>query len=260
MKTLNKIEQQREHFENISNKYYTARQAKNHLRLKFLLWNEFLRKKDYLRKNNLIILEPMCGYGEGKKIVEEHLGIQFEYEGFDYSDTLIQTVKTKNPELNVYTQDVTKFEATKKYDVIIVIGGLHHVPDYTLDVMNNLSDALNEEGYFINFEPTQNNFILKWVRNRIYKKNSLFDNETERAYDLKDLNQFYSTANLEVVDQIYPGLVSYILYYNPDAFPLLNFGGRRMVDVIFKIDRLFFRNILGRFFSFATLTIMKKKK
>jgi SAM-dependent methyltransferase len=255
---VDKIEKQREHFESISNKYYSARQTSNHLHIKSLMWNYFFEDKGYLKKQNIKVLEPMCGYGEGKKIIEGHLGIRFQYEGFDYSDTLIETIKTNNPLLNVYTQDVTKFNPSDKYDIIILIGGLHHVPDYTSEVLKKLSAALNDGGYFINYEPTQNNFILKGVRNRIYKKNSLFDNETERAYDLADLNQFYSEANLKVVDQIYPGLISYILYYNPDAFPSLNLGGKRMVDFAFIFDRLFIRNIIGRKLSFATLSLLQK--
>ena len=64
---MNKIEEQRKSFEDRSNDYYTKRQSENHLVLKDLIWNYFFHDKEYLNKNGMAVLEPMCGYGEGKK-------------------------------------------------------------------------------------------------------------------------------------------------------------------------------------------------
>ena len=56
----------------------------------------------------------------------------------------------------------------------------------------------------------------------------------------------------------WPGLASYVLYYNPDAFPSLNLGGERAVRTAFALDRPFFRTPIGRFFSFATLSLWRR--
>lgn len=257
---MDKIEKQRVHFEGISERYYVSRQAKSHLLLKHLIWSHFFYDKDFLKKEGMLVLEPMCGYAEGKRIVEEHLCKDFRYEGFDYSETLVETIKKREPGINVMKMDINRFKPAKKYDLVFLIGGLHHVPDYTKKITETISEALVDGGFFINFEPTQNNFIIKRVRERIYKKNSLFDSETERAFDLEDLNDIYLSSNFKIIDQIYPGLLSYVLYYNPDAFPLLNIGGASAVKFLFGIDRLFFRNLIGRNFSFATLTLLQKVK
>lgn len=255
---MDKIEQQRKHFESISEKYYASRQLKNHLLLKDLLWAYFFKNKEYLKKDNLLVLEPMCGYGEGKDILQQHLKTNVVYSGFDYSKNLIDKIKNCDPIADVFEMDVTKFVPSKKYDLIIIIGGLHHVPSYTDVVLNKLHESLNEGGYFIYFEPTHNNFLFKKIRERIYKKNGFFDNDTEQAFELEKINILFSSHDFKIIDQIYPGLLSYVLFYNPDAFPFLNIGKEWLVRSIFNIDKLFFRNFIGKKLSFATISLYIK--
>ena len=124
---MNKIEKQKEHFNNIAQKYFKERQSKTHLLIKKLMWQHFFKDKVYLKIDDQTVLEPMCGYCEGKKIIEDHLGIKIIYEGFDYSDIMVDLAKSNDPCLNVYKMDVTKFQTDKKYDIVIIIGGLHQV-------------------------------------------------------------------------------------------------------------------------------------
>lgn len=252
----NSIEQQREHFESISEKYFNARKTPNHLYVKELMWQFFFKDKSKLKNTSLSVLEPMCGYSEGKSILEKNIGVLGSYEGFDYSSNLIEKVKQSNKELNVYVQDISTFNSDKKFDIIIIIGGLHHVPFICNDVMKNLKNNLSEKGVFIVLEPTHNNIIFKKIRERIYNKNSLFDQETEKAFELKELNNLFTKNGFKLEDQIYPGLLSYILFYNPDAFPFLNIGNKGLVKFLFKLDTLFFRNFIGRKLSFATLSML----
>lgn len=257
---MDKIEQQKNHFENISEKYYKSRQTRNHLLLKDLMWNYFFKNKDYLKNDGLHVLEPMCGYGEGKDILEKNLKIKIVYSGFDYSSNLIKKIKEFDPTTDVIEMDITKFIPSKKYDLVIIIGGLHHVPFHLDMVLDKLYESLNKNGYFIYLEPTHNNILFKKIRERIYKKNEFFDNDTERAFELVKINQAFLDHNFKVIDQIYPGLLSYILYYNPDAFPILNKGSGKLVKAFFNFDKLFFRNFIGRKLSFATLTLLQKNE
>ncbi len=252
---MSDIERQRMHFENISETYFASRQTENHLHLKQLMWGYFFKSKEYLKKDNLSVLEPMCGYSEGKKIIEKNIGPVAYYEGFDYSSVLVEKVNKTSPKLNVYVQDITTFDSDETYDLIIIIGGLHHVPSFCEDAVKRLKKNLKPKGYFIVFEPTHNNYFFRKVRERIYKKNALFDQQTEKAFVLKDLNNIFFKNGYSLKDQIYPGLLSYILFYNPDAFPWLNFGGKKLVNFSFRLDTLFFRNYIGKKLSFATLSV-----
>ena len=251
-----KIEQQRDHFDNISAKYFSARKDPNHLLLKRYIWEYFFSRNTFPAKRYRV-LEPMCGYGEGKYILEQYGHLDIDYSGFDYSQSLIDLVKKEDPDSPIYQQDVTRFmadAAADRYDLIILIGGLHHVYEHAGDVIRNLAAALAVGGHFITLEPTQNFTLFKLIRSRIYERNSLFDEQTEQAFDLAELNGLFASSGLTLLDQIYPGLLSYVLYYNPDAFPVLNHGGKLGVRATFGIDKWFMANTVGRKLSFATLS------
>jgi SAM-dependent methyltransferase len=251
---MDKIERQKEHFESISEKYYESRQLQSHLLLKDLLWDYFLKNKNYLKKDNLRVLEPMCGYGEGKDILEKHLGIKILYSGFDYSTNLVKKINTIDQAADVIEMDITKFVPSIEYDLIIIIGGLHHVPFHVDSVLDKFHESLCKNGHLIYFEPTHNNFLFKKIRERIYRKNPFFDDDTERAFELKQINQIFLNHKFKIIDQIYPGLLS----YNPDAFPFFNKGGEGLLKALFGFDKLFFRNFIGKKLSFATITLLQK--
>lgn len=255
---MDDLEQQRRHFESVSDKYFTARQSSNHLLLKDLMWDCFLEGKGSLVPEGGDVLEAMCGYSEGKTILESRLPVRFNYSGFDFSRPLVDLAQKKYPDARIFVGDATQFDEIEAYDLIILIGGLHHVFRHTDDVLVRMHRALKPRGHFINLEPTQDNRLFKKIREHVYAKNGLFDADTEQAYDLSELNRAYRRAGFAIVDQMYPGLLSYVLYYNPDAFPALNHGGTKAVRALFSIDRIFFRSRIGRYFSFATLSLLAK--
>jgi SAM-dependent methyltransferase len=256
---LNNVERQRKHFDSIADTYYTARRHSNHQLVKSLMWNGFFRDWRQPPGDNVTVLEAMCGFAEGKQIIENGLGRRIQYSGFDYSQNVISKLKFASPELDVECADVTKYQPVNTYDIVMLLGGLHHVPEHAGTVVMGLTSALRRGGYFINLEPTNGNSIARMVRERIYERNSLFDEKTERAFDVDTLFSFFQNAGLSLSKVMYPGLLSYVLYYNPDAFPSLNLGGERCVRAAFAADRLFFRTALGRILSFATLTAWRKE-
>jgi SAM-dependent methyltransferase len=254
-----KVEAQIAHFNAIAGRYFTARQHRNHLLLKDLLWDHVFERNDLSSRSPNDVLEPMCGYADGKRILERRLRTEFSYQGFDYSENVIDRLRSLDPTLNVSRADVTTFEPSREsYDLIILLGGLHHVPEAAPDVVVKLAAALRPGGVLINLEPTNGNPITRRIRERIYESNSLFDEKTERAFAVDALLRMFRTTGLESVDVLYPGLISYVLYYNPDAFPRLNRGGAWAVRLTFALDRLVIRSALARILSFATLTIWRK--
>ncbi len=255
----NDIEKQREHFESIADSYIKSRKNTKHLTLKEIIWKEALSKiKIYDDSKAFKILEPMCGSCEGKTIIQNMLGISIDYTGFDYSETMIEESKKIYPEDKIFVQDVTKFALDEVFDIIILIGGLHHVPSYSESVVRNMYTCLRDGGYFISVEPTNNNFIIALIRRIIYRRNKLFDQDTERDFTLKELNSMFEDVGFKLEDQMYPGLLSYILWYNPDAFPLLNIGKENFVRAITNIEKIIWRTKFAKLFTFATWSIWKK--
>lgn len=254
------VEQQREHFNKISNQYAESRDNPNLLLLKQLIWNEFLSHHKNLALKVYDVLEPMCGMAEGHGIIKQHLKSDFRYYGFDYSESMVKQAQVVNPQLTIGLGNVLTYQApsVECHDLIILIGGLHHVFLHTDKVLINLGKALKPTGYFISYEPTHNNWLTRRIRNRIYQENAIFDHETEQGFEFVDLETKFRNAGFKKVDQVYPGLLSYVLYYNPDAFPWLNVGGQFLVRLSFWIDRLFWRRWIGQKLTFATLTLWQR--
>jgi SAM-dependent methyltransferase len=255
---MDKIEKQKKHFNSISSDYVAGKKEPNYRLLKQLIWDEaFSYIEGDLGGRHISVLEPMCGDAEAYDLFKDRT-CQFSYLGFDYSEEIVAKLNRDNPELDISLGDVTKFQSEKKFDVIIIIGGLHHVPDFAQAVIGNLAACLNDGGYFVNLEPTSGNPLFRWVRKRIYKKNKIFDEATERDFSIGELEGYFTNAGLKNHKALYPGLLSYILYYNPYAFPALNMGPPQIVKLIFTLEKWLFRLGFTKYFSFVTLGIWKK--
>ena len=253
------LERQREHFNAIADRYHAGRQASNHLYLKHRMWSDVFRGIDDFRGRTIDVLEPMCGFCDGLDIVTRYLTPDINYRGYDYSDSVIETARRERPGINVWQADATKYQPPRDaFDLIILIGGLHHTPLDASNIVLNLAPALRSGGIFVNFEPTHGNPLFEKIRDQIYRKNSLFDEQTERAFPVRNLIGMFEHADLNLRKILYPGLLSYVLYYNPDAFPFLNMGGRHLVDATYTFDKMFYKNLVGKTFSFATLSIWSK--
>jgi len=254
------VEQQREHFNKISGQYFSARSNANHQLIKQLIWQRFFARHKFRANQVQRVLEPMCGMAEGYRILRINLNSSFDYDGFDYSESMVKYAKSQQPQLRIEHGDVTSYHPEgEAYDMIILVGGLHHVFSRTQEVLVNLGKALRPGGYFLSFEPTHDNWVSRRIRQRIYTSNDLFDADTEQGFEYRDLERYFNNAGYEKLDEIYPGLLAYIMYYNPDAFPSLNIGGETLVRSIFAIDRIFWTSWLGRKLSFATLGLWKRK-
>lgn len=256
------IDRQKQHFNSIADEYQRGRSEDTHIRIKELIWASALDGLDIDPQRTLTVLEPMCGFAEGLAILQDNLENDIDYRGFDYSDTIVASLREQGYAAEqVWHQDVTTYQPEpQSLDVIILIGGLHHVPREAESVVSRLSQGLKPGGCFINFEPTSGNRFFKMIRDQIYKRNEIFDQETERAFGVTELENIFVSAGLTPERVVYPGLLAYVLYYNPYAFPILNKGGTKLVDWAFRLDRLFMSNLVGRFLSFATLSIWSKSE
>jgi len=257
---MNDINQQKEHFTSVAHRYIESRRHRNHLTLKAAIWRYFLSRNPFPTEQaeSLSVIEPMCGYGEGYEILKNYGHCRFVYRGSDISAPMVAEAMRRYPGVEFAIGDVTKPFGADEYDIVLILGGLHHVFRHITTVLSNVRAALKPGGYFINLEPTENNMVFTAIRNHIYRTNDLFDAETERGFALEELNRLYEDAGLLLKDQIYPGLLAYVLYYNPDAFPSLNIGNPWLVSKLFALERVFYSWFIGRKLSFATLSLLQR--
>ncbi len=251
------IEQQREHFESVSEDYYSATQHPNCLAFNRFIWRRFLIEHAHILPQSAKVLEPMCGHGVAKEYLEQNLHQNFTYTGFDYSQNLVDIAKIRMPEAHVFLQDVTSFEPTEKYDLIFLSGGLHHVFDHTQQVLERLRNALVPGGYMLSAEPTFNNVMYQKIGQTIYKNSAKFDDASEERYDLKKLNAHYQNAGFTILDQMYPGLAAYIIAVSAFCFPKLCIGTAPMVERLAKLESPFYRSWLAKKLSFCTFTLLQ---
>ena len=254
------IEKQHQHFEEVAQKYFSARQSLRFKAIQETIWTRFfsLVSLPVNEDRPLNVLEAMCGYAEAYPLAMQHISKNLLFSGFDYSETMVSLANKRYPDINVWHQDITTFNIQNEYDIIFLIGGLHHVYKYRHQALNNVCAALKPGGVLINFEPTHNNFLMASIRQLVYWKNSFFDEDNERAFSTHELNALARDNGLEPIAQLYPGLLAYVLWYNPDAFPLLDKGDPELVKKYCTFESALWASNVARYLSFATLSCFKK--
>ncbi len=258
-KDLEKRNNQKDHFNQIAETYINVRNSnKSHLLYKKTLW-EYFFNKNRINIYEIDLLEPMCGYAEGYDIIKNFSGNKIKsYYGFDYSENIVNFCKKNKKNLNIQFLDIINFEKKNIYNLAILIGGLHHVHKDADLAITNISKSIKKGGYVINFEPTFELKFIESIRSRIYKSNNFFDENTEKDFNLIELNNKFKKNNLKLVSNVRVGYLAYILFYNPDAFPLISFLPKIFVKFFFFIDRIISNIKFLNKCSFATISLYRK--
>ena len=113
------------------------------------------------------MLEVGCGAG----FSAEYLKGKFnQYLGIDYSKNLISYAIKNNSQNKVYFEckNINEFVTETKFDVILMIGVLHHIPQPE-NVIKLLSKLLSPEGIIVINEPQSGNPLIGLLR-KIRKK------------------------------------------------------------------------------------------
>jgi SAM-dependent methyltransferase len=255
-----RVEAQRAHFESIASTYIEGRSGRNHLAYKAVMWNEVLAKlAQHLPANgSLIGLEAMCGSAEtSARLVESFPNLTMD--AFDLSESMVHAADDSlAKKVRVFQKDILQLEERDAYDFAVIIGGLHHIAHDVDRGVRNICNALKEGGIFLNLEPTHNNVLWQTVRTKIYSENAIFEENSERAFTLKEYSDCLASNGFAVEDQFYPGLLGYVLYYNPDAFPMLNVGPPAMAKALAWLDLRLGTGSIGKYLSFCTWTIARR--
>lgn len=149
---------------------------------------------------NISILEVGCGAGFS---VEYLKGKYSKYCGIDYSERLIEFAKNYHatPGIEFYATKVRDFKPEKMFDLIMLIGVLHHMKNIP-DQMNHMINLLKPGGWLVSNEPHSGNRLFHLSR----KLRKMFDpdySSDQREFAIPELYNIFKEAGLENI-RIHP--------------------------------------------------------
>ena len=177
--------------------------------------------------------------------------------GIDYSEELIKYAKyfNKKPDISFITKDLYQLNTKKKYDVLFMIGVLHHMVDMDR-AMKVACSLVKTGGYIIANEPQKaNSFIhlLRIIRSKIDKSYS----EDQEELDNNQLIRLFKDAGLIKVKSFPQGFFS-----TPFAEVVMNpqFIFQHLSKIACSVDKVIESKFVGLLNKLSWNTIIIGKK
>jgi 2-polyprenyl-3-methyl-5-hydroxy-6-metoxy-1,4-benzoquinol methylase len=141
------------------------------------------------------LLEVGCGGGFASRYLE---GCYETYTGVDYSNELIRYARRHNggPNREFVCANIRDFPADRRFDVILMVGVLHHMPD-PAGALAHLRRLLSSDGIILVNEPQRGNLAigaLRWIRKRVDKSYS----SDQIAFSEEDLRALFEKSGYDV--------------------------------------------------------------
>ncbi len=173
----------------------------------FMPWGTLINKILATIQNeapkNGSVLDLMCGPGYLLGEIAKRRS-DLTLEGTDISDEFIQHAQRKYPDISFQVADVLSWTPSKKYDVVLCTGGIHHLPyDRQAPFLETIPALLNPNGFAIFADPYVDDF----------------SNELERKQSAAKLGYEYMVATMKngATDEIVKATVD-ILYNDVMGF------------------------------------------
>ncbi len=242
------------HFNNISKSYvkkdlYDSSRYARKLRL-----YQTLNKVDLGASLN--VLEIGCGAGFSAEYLK---GYYNSYIGIDHSENLIDFAISYHKYNNVsfYASDYHNFYTDKKFDIIFMIGVLHHMADRDKVIIKSYN-LLRNGGHLVINEPHPSNPIISLIRNVRKKVDKSYSDDQDElsGVDLVDLFQNNGFKDLRTYSQgIFSTPVAEVVI-NPQVI------SKPLSKIFCRIDgylEMNFNNFLKRFSWNIIVSGMKTK-
>lgn len=154
---------------------------------------------------NTRVLEVGCGAGFSVNYLDKPYSA---YVGVDYSKGLIDYAKQYNSSLKAQfiCVNIKEYQPEEKFDVIFMIGVLHHFDDMQ-GILAHIVSFLNPGGVLVANEPQSSNPLIQGLRNlRTQLDKSYSDDQVQLLPE--DMKRLYESVGLEKVKVIGQGFFS----------------------------------------------------
>lgn len=170
------------------------------------------------RKHRLLSSLEVVNFNENKRILEVGCGAGFSvkyldkpyatYIGVDYSQGLIDYANQYNssPKAQFICANIKEYQPEEKFDVIIMIGVLHHFDDM-LGILAHIVSFLKPGGVLVANEPQSSNPFIQGLRKLRIKLDKSYSDDQVQLLP-KDLISLYESVGLEKVQVFGQGYFS----------------------------------------------------
>ena len=184
-------------------------------------------KLSYFKTNG-----DLLDYGCGNGLLIQFLKNDYNCEGYDFANKLIENAKSLNKKTVFYNN---KNQIKKKYDIIILSEVIEHFVD-PLTELNFIASLLNKNGIILVTTPNFNRVEI----GEILIKKKRFQPIDDLLYSPQELNFLFKLINFRIV--YFYNFGNYLPYYEETSY----------------IKKIYLK-IINKFFSFLNLNYMQKK-
>ena len=176
--------------------------ANNYVKKDLTLYCRIARKQRLIRSLKGIekpikqILEVGCGAGFS---VDYLKGKFINYTGVDYSENLINYAVKHNSDKGVEFEclNISEFNTKFKFDVILMIGVLHHMPEPE-NIIKSLEKILSPKGIIVVNEPQAGNPLIRLLR-KIRKKIDKNYSSDQVEFSENEIRSIFERCGHEVI-------------------------------------------------------------
>jgi SAM-dependent methyltransferase len=155
------------------------------------------------------VLEAMCGSGHSTGYLLERGA---RVTGLDVSEQAITLFRGKWPQCKAVVSDILEHELpSESFDVVVIVGGLHHVHPNVDAAVAEIWRLLKPNGLFCFSEPHTGS-VVNLMRRWWYRRDRLFE-DNEAAIDVTHLRRRFE-GKFAVLSERYFGNVAHTLVLN----------------------------------------------
>jgi SAM-dependent methyltransferase len=232
---------QRLHYENIAADYdvhYNDQFSRNYMhRFAFEPMFEGIDLKERS------VLEAMCGGGQTTEYLQSKGA---RVTGLDISPQQTRNFQSRHPRSEVLCGSILSSGiADSSFDVVSVVGGIHHMPPNVNESMREIHRILKPGGYFCFMEPHSESFA-EGIRKFWYRHDPLFA-KNEAAINMTELRSTFSKS-FKINHEYYLGNLGYLFVLNSMVFRI-PVGFKPVYSPLMMRLEEFFNRICGKRFS-----------